>query len=260
MREKDNVTKVSIITAVFNGRDTIENAIRSILSQKCKNIEHIIIDGGSTDGTLKIIEEYKEGILKIISETDNGIYDALNKGIGLASGDVIGLLHADDFYAHDKVLKMVVDVFENQNVDSCYGDLQYVHKNETGKVIRHWKSSEYRHGKFKSGWMPPHPTFFVKRWVYEKYGYFNTNFRIAADYELMLRFLEKYKISTYYIPEVLIKMRFGGASNRSLKNLLVKSSEDYRAWKVNNLEGGLYTIFLKNISKIPQFFVRGHTN
>jgi len=251
---------ISVITAVLNGKDTIENAIRSILSQKYKGIEHIIIDGGSTDGTLEIIGRYEQSIAKILSEPDKGIYDALNKGISLASGDIVGFLHADDVYAHDTVLEMVGNVFKKENVHSCYGDLQYVTKDDTSKVIRHWKSSEYCHGKFKSGWMPPHPTFFVRRWVYEKYGYFNTDFRIAADYELMLRFIEKHKISTYYIPEVLIKMRFGGTSNRSLKNLLVKSSEDYKAWKINNLNGGLYTIFLKNISKIPQFFVRGNTN
>jgi len=250
--------KVSIITAVLNGKDTIENAIRSILTQKYKDIEHIIIDGSSTDGTLEVIGRCKHRIAKILSEPDKGIYDALNKGISLSIGEIIGVLHADDFYAHDEVLKTIIDVFEKENVDSCYGDLQYVHKNDPNKVIRHWKSSEYRHGKFKSGWMPPHPTFFVRRWVYEKYGYFNTDFRIAADYELMLRFLEKHRISTYYIPEVLIKMRLGGASNKSLRNMWVKSSEDYKAWRVNNLSGGVYTIFLKNISKIPQFFVRGN--
>lgn len=252
--------KISIITAVLNCKHTIEQTILSILAQKYKNIEHIIIDGCSTDGTLEIIGRYEHSIAKILSEPDKGIYDALNKGISLSLGEIIGVLHADDLYAHDEVLKTVVDVFEKQNVDSCYGDLQYVHKDDPNKVIRHWKSSEYCHGKFKSGWMPPHPTFFVRRWVYEKYGYFNTDFRIAADYELMLRLLEKHRISTYYIPEVLIRMRFGGASNRSLKNMLIKSSEDYRAWKINNLDGGLHTIFLKNISKIPQFFVRSNIN
>jgi len=248
--------KVSIITAVFNAKDTVAQTIECILNQSYKNIEHIIIDGGSTDGTLEIIAKYRSTLAKAVSEPDRGIYDALNKGIGLASGDVIGLLHGDDFYAHDRVLESVVKVFEEQNVDSCYGDLLYVNKNDTERVIRYWKASEYHHGKFKFGWMPPHPTFFVKREIYEKYGLFNTNFRIAADYELMLRFLEKYRISTYYIPEVFIKMRLGGASNRSLKNLFIKSSEDYKAWKVNNLNGGFYTILLKNFTKIPQFFVR----
>ena len=246
---------LSIITAVRNGAETLRGCIESVQKQTIP-AEHIIIDGASTDGTFDVIAQYRSSIAKVISEPDKGIYYALNKGLRLASGDVIGLLHGDDLYAHARVLESVVKPFEEQNVDSCYGDLLYVDKNDTDKIIRYWKASEYHHGKFKYGWMPPHPTFFVRREIYEKYGYFNTDFRIAADYELMLRFLEKHKISTYYIPEVLIKMRLGGASNRSLKNMWIKSSEDYKAWKVNNLNGGLYTILLKNFSKIPQFFIR----
>ena len=248
--------KLSIITAVRNGAETLRNCIESVQKQTVP-AEHIIIDGASTDSTFDIIAKYRSSIGKVISEPDKGIYDALNKGIRLASGDVIGLLHGDDFYAQDKVLESVVKVFEEQNVDSCYGDLLYVDKNDTDKVIRYWKASEYHHGKFKCGWMPPHPTFFVRREIYEKYGYFNTDFRMAADYELMLRFLEKHKISTHYIPEVLIKMRLGGKSNRSLKNIFIKSSEDYKAWKVNGLNGGLHIIFLKNLIKIPQFLRKG---
>ncbi len=248
--------KVSVITGVLDRSDTIEDCIKSVLSQSYKDIEHIVIDGGSTDGTLDIISRYKDKIAKVVGEPDNGIYDALNKGIRLASGDIIGLLHADDFYAHDRVIENVVSVFESKNVNSCYGDLEYVDKNDADKVIRYWKSSNYRQGKFKYGWMLPHPTFFVRKWVYEKYGYFNTHFKIAADYELMIRFLVKHRISTYYVPEVLIKMRMGGVSNKNLKNLLIKNYEDYRAWKVNNLNGSLSIILLKNLVKIPQFFKR----
>ena len=243
--------KVSVITAVFNGAKTIQDCIKSVSGQIYPNIEHIIIDGGSTDGTLEVIKRYTEKRVNIVSEPDKGIYDALNKGIRQASGEVIGLLHSDDFYAHDRVIEKVADIFMKYNIDSCYGDLQYVDKNNPDKVIRYWKSSQYRHGKFKYGWMPPHSTFFVKKEIYNKYGYFNTNFKIAADYELMLRFLEKHKISTYYTPEVFIKMRIGGTSNRNIKNLIIKSNEDYRAWKVNNLNGGFYTILLKNLCKIP---------
>jgi glycosyltransferase involved in cell wall biosynthesis len=246
--------RVTIITAVINNKIYIEACMKSLLNQTHRNIEYIIIDGGSADGTIEIIKKYENKVTKWISEPDNGIYDALNKGIRLAQGEIIGFLHADDVYANDKVIEKVADIFTKYNVDSCYGDLLYVDKNNPEKIIRYWKSNPYKEGLFRKGWMPPHPTFFVKRKIYEKYGSFNTDFKIAADYELMLRFLGKYKISTYYIPEVLIKMRIGGASNRSLRNLIIKTTEDYRAWKVNSLNKSLYTIPLKNLSKIPQFF------
>ena len=245
--------KCSIITAVLNGCNTIGDTLESILGQLYKNVEHVIIDGGSTDQTLDILKKYKNRTARIISEPDRGIYDALNKGIHLSSGDIIGILNGDDFYAHDQVLNRVVDVFENQKVDSCYGDLQYVNRDNTSKIIRQWRSSGYKPGQFNYGWMPPHPTFFVKKDIYEKFGYFNTNFKIAADYELMLRFLEKFRISTHYIPEVLIKMRVGGVSNKNLRNMFLKSREDCKAWKVNDLKGRFYTVLLKNLSKIPQF-------
>jgi glycosyltransferase len=246
--------KVSIITAALNNRDTIEDSIRSVLSQKYENVEYIVVDGGSTVGTVEIIQKYKDKITKWVSESDKGIYHALNKGLKMSTGDVIGFLHADDIYAHNMVIDLVVSRIVNCNTESCYGDLLYVHKKNPDKIIRYWKSCYYTEGLFQRGWMPPHPTFFVRRNIYERHGYFNTNFKIAADYELMLRFLEINKISTHYIPEVLVKMRTGGKSNRSLKNLIIKSSEDYKARKVNKLNGGLYTILLKNISKVPQFF------
>ena len=250
--------KFSIITAVLNGKDTVGDTLRSVSGQIWRNVEHVIIDGGSTDETLEVINKCKNDTTRVISEPDGGLYHALNKGIKLSSGDVIGILNGDDFYAHDKVLNRVVDVFRNQKVDSCYGDLQYVNRDNTSRIIRRWRSSGYKPGKFNYGWMPPHPTFFVKKDIYEKFGYFNTNFRIAADYELMLRFLELHKISTYYIPDVLIKMRVGGISNRGLRNLFIKSSEDCKAWKINNLNGSLssilLSIFLKNVSKLSQFF------
>ncbi|MBI5967024.1 MAG: glycosyltransferase [Deltaproteobacteria bacterium] len=248
--------KISVITAVLNSQKTIRDAIESVLNQDYKNVEHIIIDGGSTDGTLEVIEEYRGQIARMISEPDWGVYEALNKGIRLSTGKVIGILHGDDFYAHSRVLRRVVEGFEKQNRDSCYGDLQYVDKKDVHKVLRHWKSAPYTQGKFKSGWMPPHPTFFVKRRIYEKYGLFNEKFRIAGDYELMLRFLERYRISTFYIPEVLVKMRWGGISNGSVKNLFIKSYEDYKAWEINHLKGNLLIIFLKNLSKVPQLLRR----
>ena len=249
--------KVSVITGVLNSPNTIEDSIRSVLNQSYKDIEHIIIDGGSCDGTLNTIYRYKDKIAKVVSEPDNGIYDALNKGMRLASGDIISILHSDDFYAHNRIIEKVVDIFGRENVDSCYGDLEYISKESPYRVIRYWKVSPYSEGKFKHGWMLPHPTFFVKKWVYDKYGYFNTDFKIAADYELMLRFLIKYRITTYYIPEVLIKMRIGGLSNRRFfRSWLIKSFEDYRAWRVNGLKKDFFTILLKYLVKAPQFFRR----
>ncbi|MCX5704127.1 MAG: glycosyltransferase family 2 protein [Candidatus Omnitrophica bacterium] len=170
--------KVSVITAVINSAKTIEGCIQSVLSQSHKDVEHIIIDGASWDGTLDIIGKYKDKIAGVVSEPDNGIYDALNKGISLASGDIVGFLHAGDFYAHNKVLETVVDVFKKQNVDSCYGDIQYVDKNNTDRVIRYWKSSKITPQGFIRGWMPPHPSFFVRLWVYKKYGFFKAEFKI----------------------------------------------------------------------------------
>ena len=245
--------RVSIITIVHNNRTTFEDCIRSVLSQNYKEIEYIVVDGGSNDGTIDIIQAYHERISQWISEPDQGIYDAMNKGIEMATGQVIGFLHSSDVYAHPRVIEEVARVFEKSNASSVYGDLQYVDKENLNRVIRNWKSSPYRHGKFRQGWMPPHPTFFVRKEIYEKYGYFNTDFRIAGDYELMLRFLERYRISAAYIPEVLVKMRWGGMSNGGIKNILIKSYEDYRAWGTNDLNGGVHTILFKNLSKIPQF-------
>ncbi len=248
--------KVSIITAVLNNAATIKQCISSVHNQGYKNIEHIVIDSGSSDGTLDIIKRNEGNIAKWVSEHDKGMYYALNKGMEMASGDIIGFLHADDYYANDTVIELVVSHMEKYNVDSCYSDLEYIKRGNTGKVFRYWKSSSYTEELLQKGWMPPHPTFFVKKSIYDKYGGFNTDFRIAADYELILRLLGKHKISTYYISDVLVKMRMGGVSNRSLHNIIIKSSEDYKAWKTNNLNGDLFIICRKILSKIPQFFKR----
>jgi len=239
---------------VYNAADTIGDCIRSVSGQSYDDIEHIIIDGGSTDGTVEKIQEQANGHVVWVSEKDKGFYDALNKGLVMARGDVVGTLNADDIYANQQVLQKVAGALEKSGADSCYGDLLYVNPRDTSRTIRYWVAGAYAVGQFQRGWMPPHPTFFVRREIYEKYGGFNTDFRIAADYELMLRFLEKHRISTVYIPEVLIKMRWGGTSNRSLGNLARKSYEDYLAWQVNGLDGGFSSILLKNAVKIPQFF------
>jgi glycosyltransferase len=248
----DNIA-ISIITAVYNSAGTVADCIKSVQRQT-REVEHIIVDGGSTDGTIDIIRAEGDHVARFVSGPDKGIYDALNKGIGMATGDVIGFLHADDQYFTNNALGKVAERMSSPGLDSCYGDLVYVDKLRTDRIIRYWKSGPYREGSFEKGWMPPHPAFFVRKEIYEKYGLFNTSFRIAADYELMLRFLVKRKITTAYLPHVLLKMRVGGTSNRSLKNLALKTSEDYRAWKVNGLKRKWYTIPLKNISKIPQFF------
>ena len=246
--------KVSIITVSYNSVKTIEDTIKSVLSQTYLDIEYIIIDGGSTDGTIEIINEYKNKIAKFVSEPDRGIYDAMNKGVKLAAGEIIGALNSDDFYADNKVIVEVADKMRETSADVCWGDLVYVDRNNTDKIIRFWKSSEYREGKFKRGWHPPHAAFFVKKQAYDKYGLFNLNFKIAADYELMLRFLEKYKAASCYISRVLVKMRIGGKSNRNIFNIIKANAESYRAWKINGLKGGFFAVLLKPLSKIIQYF------
>ena len=245
--------KFSIITATYNSQNTIVDAINSVASQTYENIEHIIIDGASTDKTISIINEVKSKVSKIISEPDEGIYDALNKGIKNATGDVIVFLHADDIFAENTIIEKAANLFLEKQTDSIYGNLQYVAKEDTNKIIRYWKSGKFTLSKLKKGWMPPHPTFFVKKNIYNKFGTFDTKFRIAADYDIILRFLGSNKISTAYLPIVMIKMRIGGESNKSIKNILKKMKEDVKALKKNNF-GGWHTVFMKNIIKIPQLF------
>ncbi|WP_421716488.1 glycosyltransferase family 2 protein [Arcobacter arenosus] len=244
--------KVSIITSVWNNEKTIEDAIKSVLSQNYRDIEYILVDGASSDGTVEVIKKYEDKISTFVSEKDKGIYDGLNKGVELATGDIIGFLHSDDIYADEHIISEVVGQFKNTNTDSIYGDLVYVDKVDTSKIFRYWKSGNYSFKKLCNGWMPPHPTFFVKKEFYDRYGKFDLDFGIAADYDFMLRMLGKYKITTSYLPKVLYKMRVGGASNRSIKNIIQKSREDIKALKNNGI-GGVYTIVMKNLSKIPQF-------
>jgi len=244
--------KISIITPVYN--DTrVERAIKSILMQKFEGeIEIIVIDGGSTDETLNILKKYADKIDVLISEPDKGVYDAMNKGITLATGDIVGILNADDRYAGPYVLQKVCKIFLDEDVDACYGDLVYVDKRD--RTVRYWKSGRYKKWKWLLGWMPPHPTFFVKRRVYDLYGLFDLRYSIAADYELMLRFLFKYRIKVAYIPETLVLMSIGGLSNRSVKNIIKANIEVFRAWKNNGLYYGFFVPLLKPLRKAPQFF------
>lgn len=246
--------KISIITVVRNNKNTIKDAIESVIGQTYNKIEYIVIDGSSTDGTLDIIQSYRDKINTFISEPDSGIYDAMNKGIKLATGDVIGFLNSDDFYPTNNVINRVMEEFQRKQVDSIYGDLVYIDSKNINKIVRYWKAKAYKPGFFKKGWHPPHPTFFVKKEVYEKYGVFNLEFKIAADYELMLRFFEKYKISNSYIPEILVKMRVGGESNKSFTNIIKANFECYRAWKVNGLHTPVLLGIKKPLTKLFQYF------
>ena len=247
--------KVSLITIAYNSAATIEDTIKSIVAQEYSNIEYIIIDGGSTDNTLSIIEKYKESISTIISEPDKGIYDAMNKGVQNATGDLVGILNSDDIYTDNKVVSNIVEAIGNK--DSIYADLVYVDRDNTDKVTRYWKSGKYRRGIFKKGWMPPHPTFFIKKSCYDQYGIYNLQLKSAADYELMLRMLHKHNISVAYLPEVITKMRVGGQSNITVLNRFKANTEDRLAWTINNLKPGRLTLTMKPILKLSQFFKKG---
>jgi glycosyltransferase involved in cell wall biosynthesis len=245
--------KVSVITVVYNNVETIGSAIDAVLNQTYPDIEYIIVDGGSTDGTLKKIESYGKKIDLLISEPDQGIYDAMNKGLSMVTGDIVAFLNSDDFYSSTHVIEKVVSEFKRQEIDGVFGDLHYVHADDTARVFRRWVSGTYKVGSFLYGWMPPHPTFFVKKSVYDRYGGFNTTFKSAADYELMLRFVHVNKIKISYVPEVLVKMRTGGVSNSSLKNRLRANLEDREAWEINGVKPYFFTLFLKPLRKVKQF-------
>ncbi len=246
---------ISVITAVYNGAATISEALGSVREQTWPNVEHIVIDAGSTDGTLALLESNRHGIAKIVSEPDQGIYDGLNKGIRHASGDVVGFMHADDAYASCHALERVARAFEDPEVGAVYGDLVYVDRHDSSRIIRYWRAGQYRRAQLSHGWMPPHPTFYVRREIYSRLGGFDTRFRIAADYENMLRLLWRGEVHAAYIPEVLVRMRMGGVSNKSLLNLMHKSCEDFAALRQNGI-AGLQALVLKNVTKLPQFVIR----
>ena len=246
--------KVSIITAVYNSEKTIDTCMDSVLNQTYPDIEYIIVDGGSNSETLRKLNAAAEKYpnIKLSSEPDKGIYDALNKGVVKATGDIVGFVHSDDFLADTSIIGAIVEAFKTQGVDGVYGDLHYVALENTNKVIRNWISQPFSYKLLKSGWMPAHPTLYLKKNVYSKYGKFDLNFKIAADYDFILRIFKQTDLNFSYLPKTIVKMRVGGASNKSLKNILQKSKEDYRAIKTNQT-GNWLTILLKNVSKIKQF-------
>jgi len=244
--------KISIVTAVYNREATIADALNSVHHQTYPHVQHIVQDGGSTDATLDIVRAHKNDRIDLVSGDDSGIYEAINRGMQRAQGDVVGLMHSDDVFAHETVLSQIAHAFEDPQVDCVYGDLQYVASGDTNRVIRHWKSGDYSREILKRGWMPPHPTFYLRRAILERLGDYDTSYQIAADYDAMLRWLWTGGIRPAYIPEVLVKMRVGGESNRSLSRIMQKSREDLRVLKSNGV-GGVQALFLKNISKIRQF-------
>jgi glycosyltransferase len=244
--------KISIITAVYNRADTIEHAVQSVRGQTYPHVEHVVVDGASTDGTLERLRACLDARASLVSEPDKGIYDALNKGLARATGEVLGLMHSDDFFADERVLARVAAAFADPEVDAVYGDLDYVAKADPSRIVRQWRSGAYSRDRLKAGWMPPHPTLYLRRRVIEQWGGFDTSFRIAADYDAILRYFWRGQIRAAYIPEVLVKMRVGGESNRSLSRILRKSREDLRAMR-NNGVGGVGALAWKNLSKLGQF-------
>ncbi|CAN1593316.1 WcaA Glycosyltransferases involved in cell wall biogenesis [Candidatus Pelagibacterales bacterium] len=250
--------KISIITVTLNCASVINDCLSSVSAQKYDDIEHIIVDGGSTDGTLILLKSKRNHLAALISEIDEGIYYAMNKGIKIATGDIIGFLNSDDFYIDDNVLSRVASVFiNNPSLDACYADLIYVDPIDTTKIIRYWKSGNFKSGLFSKGWCPPHPTFFVRNSVYKRFGKFNLNYNISSDRELMMRLLEIHKINVCYIPELWVKMRVGGLSNKSLRTILIQNLEDLYALKEHNLPKNIF-LFLANkfFSRLKQFFHR----
>jgi glycosyltransferase len=247
--------KVSVITATFNSAATLTDTLSSVRDQTYPLVEHLIIDGGSKDNTMEIVAGFPH-IKQICSEKDRGIYDAMNKGVKRATGDIVGILNSDDFYASENVLREVVDTFQQSGCDAVYGDLQYVCKDDVSKVVRYWRSGPYQQGAFKWGWMPPHPSFFVRHTLYDRCGLFNLDMKTAADYELMLRMIHKEGASLQYLPNVLVKMRTGGASNSSMASRLKANADDRKAWDVNGLTPYWFTMYLKPIRKITQFIFK----
>lgn len=244
--------KISVVTSVFNGADTIGDTIRSVRHQTHSEIEHIVQDGGSCDETLDVLDALASPDMHVRTSRDDGIYDGINHGIARATGDVIGLMHSDDTFASPDVLCQVAKTLATRDVDGVYGDLVYVAADDPSRVVRYWKSGAYHPDTLRQGWMPPHPTLYLKREVFDQWGGYDTEFRISADYEAMLRWLVKGRIQLTYLPQVMVRMRLGGESNRSIRQIIRKSREDYRAIRRHEV-GNMGTLLSKNFRKLGQF-------
>ncbi len=248
--------KISLITVTYNSEKYLSHCIESVQRQSYIDLEHIIIDGKSTDNTVSIIKKYEAGIAKWVSESDKGMYDAINKGMDMATGEVIGILNSDDILVSADVISSIAQTFKEQNVDSVYGDLEYVDQENTDKIYRVWKGRKYRRNLFKTGWMPGHPTFYIKKELINKYGGYESHYFTAADYEFMARYLFKHKISSFYLPQLIVKMRRGGASNKSINQRLRANRRDYLAMKKNNIPLPFVVSILKPLLKIHQYSIR----
>ncbi len=248
--------KISVITVVYNAEDTLEQTIMSVYGQSYNEIEYIIIDGSSSDATLSIINKHRDKISHVISEPDQGIYDAMNKGINISTGDVVGFLNADDLYYENNVVEKIIRCFETDSVDACYGDLVYVSKNNLSKIVRYWESCNHIEGLCKTGWMPAHPTLYMRKKIYDKYGTYDLAYKLQSDYELCLRLLEVEKINTKYLPEILVKMRIGGVTNNSIINILKGNLEAYNACKKYFPKTSKIFILRKFMSRLGQFVSR----
>lgn len=247
--------KISVITASYCCAHTIADTLTSVAAQSHTEVEHVVVDGASPDGTWQIVQSLRSPRVVALSEPDQGLYDALNKGIARSSGEVIGFLHADDVFADADALARIAAAFADPAVDAVYGDLQYVHQEDVARVVRYWRSRPFSPKLLRRGWMPPHPTLYVRRAWYERLGGFDLRYRIAADYEFILRLFSQAGLRVTYLPHVLVRMRVGGMSNRSLSNIVRKSAEDLRALRTHGV-GGLGTLAWKNLSKLGQFLHR----
>lgn len=253
--------RISVVTVCYNAAATIADTLDSVAAQTHPNIEHIVVDGASKDETMNVIHQHGGRVAKIISEPDKGIYDAMNKGLKHATGDVVGFLNADDFYASPQSLSLIADAFKDPSIDACYGDLCYVEQEDVNAIVRYWRSSPFKPRLFEVGWCPPHPTFYARRSVFEKYGHFDASYRIAGDADLMMRFLERDHIRAHYIHEVLVKMRVGGASNQSLSSIIKQNKEVWRSLKAYGLEASLFRfVGGKFFSRGLQFITRPSEN
>jgi glycosyltransferase involved in cell wall biosynthesis len=246
--------KVSIITVSYNSVGTISDTIKSVLAQKYPNIEYIIVDGCSTDGTIELINSFSKNISKFISEPDNGIYDAINKGIRLATGTIVGILNSDDYFFDNNVIEKVVGAFKEHEIDAVIGDAQFVNPIKTSKIVRYYSSKFFNTGKFKFGFMPAHPSFYVKRELFEKLGYYKVDYKIAADFELLIRFLYINKIKYKYLEMPFVSMRMGGISNKSILSKYILNKEIVLACKENGLKTNYFFIYTKYLIKMFEFF------